>query len=124
MAQAGADLYSKPSTDKNILQAQQDLTTFMFGATTSDATKKSTVTGRFASILAFNAHGATAERTLTAATDAAVYPTLTSDKLIFFCDYSRFTDNVACDGTANPGNTCDTLMQYVYSLTQFFDFWA
>lgn len=119
-AQAGSDLFSSPSIDMNILQAQQDLITYMFAAISRNPTNTKIVTDRFTSILKFNS--GKPERTLNAVTDKAVYPTLTSNKLIFFCDYSRFTDNKACNGSVSNGFTCDTLLQYVYSLGIFIPF--
>lgn len=84
LAQAGFDLFNSPSTDKNILQAQQDLVSYMFNAIKSSSSASSDyqyVNDTFASVIKYNINGGNPEKM-----NEQTYLQSTSDELIFFCD--------------------------------------
>lgn len=112
LAQAGSDLLGSPSRDRNIFQAQYDLTTFMFLATLNDQASKTIVADKFNAVLQYNTNGGSPESTLDPYYNRATYSTLGGDKIVIFCDSKRFTPDVACSSSETPGIACDTLMQY------------
>jgi hypothetical protein len=121
-AQAGANVFNSPSTDKNILQAQKDLTTYLFEGALHSQSDYDLVANRFGAVLKYNVNGGNPEQTLDPVKDKAVYPTLTSDKLIFFCDYSRYTPGKLCDGSSDPTQSCDTLMQFDIAMDDVYNY--
>ena len=109
LAQAGSDIFSSPSAGRNKLQAQQDLISYLFAATSASSAMKKTVTDRFAAVLSYNTNGGNPMGTLSAARDTDFYRALTFKDVVFFCDYSRFQENRSCDGSYSPGVACDEL---------------
>lgn len=117
LGQAGSDIFTitTPKTNNGVWQAQQDLISYIFGATLTgnDASKnREEVSQRFTSLLKFDPNKGDPETT----PDQSTYASLTSDKLIVFCDYSRFKENQDCSEDAKPGSKpgdyCDTLLDY------------
>ncbi|KUJ09969.1 uncharacterized protein LY89DRAFT_740379 [Mollisia scopiformis] len=114
-ANAASGLLSTPSTSTNVLQAQRDLTTFLFPTTMKNPTDRMTVSERFSSVLAFGATTGTLEGTLDPILSVNLYLLLPPDKIIFFCDEGeRFEFDVRCNGVADKGWNCDRLMETTF----------
>jgi len=119
LAQAGSDLLSHltPSGSGATWQAQKDLVKFMFAEALTNGNPDpnnanwNTVSSKFNLVLAYNSNGGQGQPDITPtnsnADQTGVYTPLGADKLVLFCDYSRFTKNQNCDKIAKPGITCD-----------------
>lgn len=109
-AQAAADIFSSPSADTNIFQAQQELISFMFAAALKDPASKKNITARFAEVLKYNVNGGEPTERLDSVNDKDVYPTLTDEEIVFFCDKSRMKEGGDCNKEPDMNTACDSLM--------------
>lgn len=113
-----------PGADEMVREAQKDLTSYLFDAVLTDDTgsnmfdSRSVVQQRYKDLLDYSTNNGEPEETPA----LSAYQYLTKEKLIFFCDSSRFLENQRCNGKKAIGVVCDMALKLEGAVDDFYEF--